>query len=452
MKRWLISKLQEWKDKPRRKPLLLLGARQVGKTWLMKEFGRLAYKKTAYVRFDKEPRMREAFEQDYDIKRLLTSIQLHSGTAITPEDTLIILDEIQECPSALTSLKYFCEEAREYSIIAAGSLLGLAEHTGTGFPVGKADRLMMYPMSFTEFLHASGHADYVELIRQRDWGMMKTFQDKLAELLRYYYYVGGMPEAVSAYAEEGDFQQVREIQSALLEDYRADFRKHSSESEAIRIAMVWDSIPEQLAREDKRFVLASVQKGLRAAQVRPPIQWLKDAGLVNVVQRVSRPELPLGGFSDAVFKLYFLDVGLLSAKCGLPADVLLGKNDIFRQYKGALTEQYVLQQLLSECDIMPYYWAAERSHAEVDFLFSNGRAVIPIEVKAELNLQSKSLKSFHRRYCNPLAVRTSMAPYAVNTINLPASNGVPAGSYRALDIPLFAISQLTAECEVLCQG
>lgn len=450
MKRWAIKDLESWKKHPRRKPLLLLGARQVGKTWLMHEFGRLHYKDVVYVRFDKDVYMRQAFEQDYDIPRLMNTLRIHSGLPVTPGETLIILDEIQECPCALTSLKYFCEDVPEQHIIAAGSLLGLEEHTGTGFPVGKVDRVYLYPMCYTEFLEACGYGRYVELLRSRDWGMIRTFQPKFEELLRYYYYVGGMPAAVQEYANSRDMAAVRSVQDNLLADYRGDFRKHATAEETHLIAQIWKTLPEQLAREDKRFVHSAVGAEVKAARLRGPIRWLQDAGLVNPVYRVRKPEIPLEAYAEPAFKMFMVDVGLLAAKSKLPAAVILEQNNIFKQYKGALTEQYVQQQLLAEARVEPFYWAAERAQAEVDFLLQMDVGTVPVEVKAERNLRAKSLQSFCKRFGNKLAVRTSMSSYAVSTAQLPAGKSLPQGlEYMVLDLPLFAICCLSDEVSAL---
>lgn len=437
MERWNMKQLDAWRQNPRHKPLLLLGARQVGKTWLMQEFGRRYFRNVVYIRLDNDEYMRQSFAQDYDITRLLDAMHVRSRLRIQPGETLVILDEIQESPHALTSLKYFCEEVRELHIIAAGSLLGVAEHTGTGFPVGKVDRIHMYPMSFTEFLAATGHEVYVELIRRRDWQMMKTFHLKLAELLRTYYYVGGMPEAVAAYVETRDVDTVRQVQLTLLEDYRQDFRKHASADETHLISQIWKSLPAQLSREDKRFVASAVESGLRAAKLRGPIRWLDDAGLVQLVRRVAHPEIPLPAYVDNAFKLYFLDVGLLAAKCELDADTLLEGNSIFMQYKGALTEQFVQQQLRAEHGLTPFYWTAEKAQAEVDFLLAQARRIIPLEVKAERNLQAKSLRSFCKRFDCDLALRISMSGYEQSTIEQASGH-----SYTLLDLPLYAVSAI----------
>ena len=440
MKRWSIERLIEWKKSVRRKPLLLLGARQVGKTWLMLEFGKKHYKNIVYVRFDKDVYVKASFEKDFDTTRLLNTLHLHTGKQITPGKTLILLDEIQECPAALTSLKYFCEDAPEHHIIAAGSLLGLEEHIGTGFPVGKVNRLHLYPMSFTEFLEACGYGRFVELLHSRDFDTIATFQSKYEELLRTYYYVGGMPEVVAAYVKHGDMQMVRSIQDDLLADYRNDFGKHATASEQHFISEIWRHIPEQLAKEDKRFVSSEVLPGVKAEKLRGPIRWLRDAGLVSTVHRVRIPEMPLDAYADNAFKMFFLDLGLLAAQCKLSASILLEHNKVFAQYKGALTEQYVLQQLLSDCELETFYWSAERAQAEIDFLIQTDKGVIPIEVKAERNLRAKSLRSFCARYGNKLAVRTAMGTYQSSAPDTEASR-----PYHLIDLPLFAISLIKEE-------
>lgn len=438
-----MQKLVEWKDSPRRKPLLLLGARQVGKTWLARAFGERHYQNTAYIRFDKEPALRESFQRNVQVKRLLADIQLASGEEVLPGKTLIILDEIQECSAALMSLKYFCEEAREYHIIAAGSLLGVELHQGVGFPVGKVDRLMLYPLTYTEFLNATGHQRFTELMRARDWETVMRFRETYENLLRFYFYIGGMPEAVSTYLETEQFVQVRQVQSALLDDYRADFSKHAPTAEQRRLAAVWDSVPAQLA-DNRRFVLADVAGGAKTATYRGPIDWLRDAGLLHAAYNVKQPELPLAGHRDTQFRLYHLDVGLLAAQSKLDAGVVVEKNGVFRQFKGALTEQYVHQQLLAECGQEAYFWLPEKAQAEVDFLLETPAGVVPLEAKAELNLKAKSLRSYCRRYNPEKMVRTSMHGYAVNPYTYEDAHGVTR-QCRLTDIPLFAVSQVMAE-------
>ncbi len=451
MKRSIFHKLKEWKNNPRRKPLILMGARQVGKTWAMREFGRQEFAKVAYVRFDEDLELRRSFEEDFNIPRLLDTIQLRAKCQLTPQDTLIILDEIQECPAAITALKYFCEEAGEYAVMSAGSLLGIAERRGTGFPVGKVNRLYMHPMSFTEYLEGTGDEQYAELVRDGEWQQINIFERELINRLRRYYYVGGMPGVVAEYVESHNLRSVRDMQLDILHDYKDDFSKHASMETAQRIALLWDSIPAQLAREDKRFVYNQIREGTHARQMKMPQHWLEDAGLVTPVPRATTPQYPLEAFKDAAFKLYFLDVGLLAAKCRLNAELLLDRSAVFTQYKGALTEQYVQQQLRAECNMQPYYWTAERAQAEVDFLLPTDNGIFPMEVKAERNLKARSLQSFCRRYRQPLAVRCSMSPYSVQRVNIPATKTTAPCSYTLLDIPLHAVSRVAKECAALCQ-
>ena len=443
MKRYLLTALADWKKSVCRKPLLLLGARQVGKTWLMQEFAREQYRNVVYVRFDRDARMKESFERDYDMKRILTSLQLHAEAAVVPGETLIILDEIQECQAALTSLKYFCEDLPEQHVVAAGSLLGLYEHSGTGFPVGKVNMMHLYPMSYTEFLEACGQSRLVDLLNSRDWQMITLFAERLAEYLRYYYFVGGMPEAVRIFADNRDFSQVREMQLDLLAGYRRDFSKHAPLEQWPRIGMIWDSLPVQLARENKKFMCSEVKHGMRMRHLELSLQWLYDAGLAYAVRRVSKPALPVNAYSERAFKLFHLDVGLLAAQAGLRADVILEGNRIFQEFKGALAEQYVQQELRASCSLNPYYWTSSNGQTEIDFLIQLGMELVPLEVKAELNLTAKSLKSYCQKFEPTISIRTSMANYHVQQIPL---NGTER-SYTQLDIPLYALSQLARESE-----
>lgn len=447
MKRYLISKLEAWKNSPGRKPLLLLGARQVGKTWLLQEFGRENYRNVVYVRFDRDMLMKESFEKDLNMQRILTSLKLHAGADIVPGETLIILDEIQECQWALTSLKYFCEELQEYHVVAAGSLLGLHEHTGTGFPVGKVNMMHLYPMSYEEFLDACGEGMMVQLLRSRDWQMIGIFAEKYAEYLRYYYYVGGMPEAVKEFAGNRDFVRVRAVQSDLLDSYRRDFSKHAPLEQWPRIGMIWDSLPGQLARENKKFTCSEVQQGMRMRHLELSLQWLFDAGLAYAVRRVSKPSLPVNAYSERAFKLFHLDVGLLAAQSGLKAEVILEGSRIFQEFKGALAEQYVQQEMRVSLDQTPYYWANSNGMAEIDFLVQQGMELVPVEVKAELNLTAKSLKFYCQKFTPALAIRTSMAKYHVQKLTVDEGK-----TCTQLDIPLYAISQLQAECEAALAG
>ena len=444
MERFAMDKLLAWKNSPHRKPLLLLGARQVGKTWLLNEFGKRHFKKIANIRFDKNPVMHEVFSKDYDVSRLLSALQLEVGFKITPEDTLIIFDEIQTCPAALTALKYFCEDAPEYAIAAAGSLLGIAEHQGTGFPVGKVNRIYLYPMTFAEFLNASGHEQFAELIAKGDWDMLGTFHDKIADLLKTYYFIGGMPEVVASFVESHDFRQVRQIQNQLLADYSDDFEKHASKAVAAKIRMIWDSIPNQLAKENKKFVYADVKKSLRARNLEDPMQWLLAAGMIYHVHNVSKPSFPLNAYRENAFKAFFLDIGLLAAKSNLSAHTILEGNAVFQEFKGALAEQYVLQQIVADFESVPYYWAANTPTCEVDFLMEHEGNIVPIEVKAETNRQSKSLKFYCKKFRPSKAIRISMGKYFRQSVADTESN--PDG-YTLIDLPLFAVSQLLRECE-----
>ena len=450
MQRTLMKKLVEWKNSPRRKPLLLLGARQVGKTWLLKEFGRTCFRNTAYIRFDKNQPMRAAFERDYDIRRIILSIQVQVGFPVDPENTLIILDEIQSCPAALTSLKYFCEEARQYHIVAAGSLLGVGDQHGTGFPVGKVDRLYLYPMTFSEFLLATGNEPMLMLIRSRDWQMLRDFEDRISDLLRYYYFVGGMPEVVDTFIATNDFKQARSVQKTLLADFRDDFGKHAPSDQKPKIEKIWDSVPSQLAKENKKFIYGNVQKGIGARELEPAMRWLLDAGLITHVRRVSKPAIPLDSYADDAFKVFFVDVGLLAAKANLAAAAIIDGNRIFQEFKGALTEQYVQQQLLAEADLQSFYWTAGKDRAEVDFLIENESGIIPIEAKAEQNLRAKSLKAFCEKFRPHIAVRTSMHYYYRQAISYPASeNKASPAEYQLIDIPLYAISEICREIEAV---
>ena len=368
MKRYAMDKLVYWKNKRNRKPLILKGARQVGKTWLMKEFGKKCFKNTAYINFDSDVRMRRIFEDDYDIQRIIRMINIETGERIIPEETLIIFDEVQEAPKAISSLKYFCENAPEYAVVSAGSLLGVAIHEGVSFPVGKVESLNMYPMSFREFLTAMGEEALADIIEEKDYQALNTFSDKYINWLKLYYFVGGMPEAVNDYAECGDVTSVRDIQKQILELYENDFSKHTPNDELARIRMVWNSIPLQLAKENKKFFFGQIRKGARAKDFELAIEWLQDCGLAGKVYRVEKPGIPLKAYTDfSAFKIYLLDVGLLGAMSDLDARSILEKNELFTEFKGALTEQYVYQQIISETEYTPYYFSAS-SHTEIDFL------------------------------------------------------------------------------------
>ncbi len=427
-----MNALEAWRTSRNRKPIIIRGARQVGKTWLMKAFGKKAFKNVAYVNFDNNERMKELFKGDFDIPRLLTALQIEAKTSIKPNETLLLFDEVQEVPSALTSLKYFNEKAPEFAIVAAGALLGVALHGGTSFPVGKVAFLDLYPMSFTEFLVATGHADLVELLGKRDWSLLSAFKGQYIDLLRNYYFVGGMPEAVEAFAARRDYAEVREIQKRLLTAYEQDFSKHAPLETVPRIRMLWNSIPAQLARENKKFFYGLVREGARSKDYELAMRWLVDCGLIHRVERVNKPDVPLSSYAGSGFKLFMLDVGLLSAKSGLDIGTLLEGSRIFTEFKGALTEQYVQQQLRAETNIEPYYWSAERGDAEIDFLFQHGMEVVPVEVKAEENLKAKSLKSYSELFKPRTSIRTSMSNYRKED--------------WLTNLPLYAISQIIGIC------
>ena len=412
MRRFALEKLKKWKDSESRKPLIIRGARQVGKTWLMKEFGRECFENVAYVNFDSNVRMKGVFEGQIDIERIILAIEIETGVTIERENTLLIFDEIQEVPRALSSLKYFYENAPEYAIVAAGSLLGVAMHKKTSFPVGKVDFMDLYPLNFQEFLCALGEERYVDILQGKDTDMVNTFKDKYIDRLREYYYVGGMPEVVQTYVDTRNFKKVRELQKNLINYYQQDFSKHAEMNLVTRLNLVWNSIPMQLAKENKKYIYGQVREGARAKDFELAIQWLLDCGLIHKVQRINKPSLPLKAYMDLnAFKVFLLDIGLLIAMTDLDVKVILEGNKIFTEFKGALTEQYVLQQLISENGVMPYYYSATNSQGEIDFVVQGKTSVIPIEVKAEENLRAKSLKAFCDKYSPKFAVRTSMSDY-----------------------------------------
>ncbi len=422
MKRFAMERLLKWKTSKYRKPLIIDGARQVGKTWLMKEFGTTAYDDIVYINFDSNSQMEQLFANDLDIDRIVRGLELYIGKKIDPDNMLLIFDEVQEVPKALSSLKYFYENAPMYHIVCAGSLLGIALHGGTSFPVGKVDFLHLYPMSFQEFLWAMEQSQYAELLKQQDFEMVTNFKQTYIELLKQYYFVGGMPEAVSVFAENRDFREVRVIQQRILDAYEQDFSKHAPHEIVPKIRMIWNSIPSQLAKENKKFVYGLVREGGRAKDYETALMWLSDCGLVHKISRVNGAGVPLKAYEDLkAFKLFILDVGLLGCMTGLSSRTILDGNDMFVEFKGALTEQYVCQQLRTLEGIHTYYYTNQRGSCEVDFLIDNGEDVIPIEVKAEVNLKAKSLKVYCEKYTSRLAIRTSMADYKQQEglLNLP---------------------------------
>lgn len=369
MERFALSRMKEWKENENRKPLIIRGARQVGKTWIMKTFGQQYFEKTAYVNFDNNARMKQVFEGDLDIERLVLSISAETGVSIEAENTLIIFDEVQEVPKALTSLKYFYENAPQYAIVAAESLLGVALHQGTSFPVGKVDFLDLYPLNFREFLCAMGEKQFVSMLDSCDTQMVTVFKTKYIERLREYYFVGGMPEVVKDFSEKKDYNRVRAIQKNLINYYQQDFSKHAEIKLVPRLNLVWNSIPMQLAKENKKYIYGQVREGSRAKDFELAIQWLLDCGLIHKVQRIQKPDLPLKAYIDFdAFKLFLVDIGLLIAMTDLDAKVIIEGNKIFTEFKGALTEQYILQQLISDVGVIPYYYSTQNSKGEIDFL------------------------------------------------------------------------------------
>ena len=415
MERLQFDKLTIWKNSRDRKPLIIRGARQVGKTWLIKEFGKKEYSQTAYLNFESSKSLKNLFAIDFDIQRIITAIQIETDVQIDATNTLIIFDEIQECEGALNSLKYFFENAPQYHIIAAGSLLGVTLHQHTSFPVGKVDFLELYPLNFAEFLLALNKKSLYNLLLSRDWELITSFKSKYIELLRQYYFIGGMPEAVNSFSLENNFTRVRTIQKNILNAYEQDFSKHAPHDIVPRIRMIWQSIPSQLSKENRKFIFGALKHGARAKEFEMAMAWLIDSGLIHKVQRVSKPAIPLIEYSDiSAFKLYLVDVGLLGAMGDIDIKSIIEGNSIFQEFKGAMTEQYVLQQLMYRQELSIHYWSTEKSTAEVDFIIQFEGKVIPIEVKAEENLQSKSLKSYFQQYNPSVSIRTSMSDYRID--------------------------------------
>jgi predicted AAA+ superfamily ATPase len=455
MYRYKINELEKWKVSGNRKPLIILGARQVGKTWLIQEFGNREYKQTVYINFEKMKVVQNLFEEDFDVQRILSVLSIFARTAINPDDTLIVFDEIQAAVGGLTALKYFYEDTPQYHIIAAGSLLGMfvqgerrpsllksAEpqpnidrrsmslHQNTSFPVGKVDFLYLKPLSFLEFLGALDEERLVDLLKNPDWKIVNVLKERLVNYLRYYLFLGGMPEVVSHFIEHRDFRSARLLQRKILTSYQNDFSKHAPKEIVPRINMVWKSIPSQLSKENKKFIYGVIKEGARAKEFELAIQWLLDCGLLHQCFRISKPDMPLSAYQDlSAFKLYHNDVGLLGAMAKLPLKTILDGNTIFTEFKGALTENFVIQQLLLNEDNDIYYWTNENSTAEVDFVVQNEEEIIPIEVKSGTNVKSVSFKFFCEKYKPVKAIRTSLADYkqeewmtnlplyAINSIN-----------------------------------
>ena len=438
MYRRIIEDLKKWKQSPDRKPLILRGARQCGKTWILKEFGKTQYKKFAYILFDDNDNMKKVFSEAFNINRIITAMEIECGFKITAKDTLIFFDEIQECPQALKSLKYFCENAPEYHIVSAGSLLGLTLHQDTGFPVGKVEFLDLYPLDFEEFLIAIGQNGLCTALQSMDWTLINSYKERFVEYLRYYYYVGGMPEVVADFAEKKDFQRVNKIKKQIIDTYKSDFSKHAPFDIVNRIIEVYQSLPSQLAKENKKFIYGVIKKGARAKEYSSAINWLCDAGLVYKIPKINKPALPLMAYQNVdSFKLFMSDTGLLCALSGLDVKVILEQNALFQEFKGALTEQYVLQQLKVNQNFGIFYWSSDTTNSELDFLLQYTDRIIPIEVKAAENLQAKSLKFFRQKFSIPQSVRFSLADFREDT--------------GLTNIPLFSAMLLERYLESSCQ-
>lgn len=411
MKRDIYEELLRWKNDLNRKPLVITGARQVGKTWIMREFGRNEYDDVVYINCDNEKRMETLLSDDYNIDRILLGLQAISGINIKSDKTLIILDEIQEVPRGLHLLKYFYEEAPEYHIMVAGSLLGIILNRGVSFPVGKVDIMELHPMNFNEFLEAMGQEQLLKVLVSNDWKLIDILSSKYIELLRQYYFVGGMPEAVLSYCNSKDIAQVRDIQSNILKAYRNDISKHATKSESVKIGQVLDSLPSQLSKENKKFIYGVIKSGARATEFELAIQWLIDAGIIHKVNRIKEARMPLKFYEDiSAFKLFLLDLGLFACMCEVPASEILIGNNIFIEYKGAFAEQYVLQQIISR-KVKPYYWSSEKTPSEIDFVIQRDDKIVPIEVKAEVNVKARSLRQFITNNPDLKGVRYSMLGY-----------------------------------------
>ena len=439
MDRFAIEKLNKWRLNPDRKPLVLTGARQVGKTWLLKSFGQKEFANLAYVAFDGNPALVDFFKGGYsDVQRLITGLQAATGVPIVPNETLIVFDEVQLCPEALTSLKYWQENAPEYAIVAVGSLLGLHLQAGSGYPVGKTDSMTLYPMSFGEFLLAVGEGGLWEILNSAERTLYDSFSSRLIELLRLYFIVGGMPAAVTAFLRNRNPGDVRNVQLGILSDYDRDFAKHVPKNQLARIRSLWRSLPVHLAKEDKRFVASAVSGVKQARDLRDPFVWLESAALAYRVWNVTKPAIPLAAYQNHLFKFFGLDVGLLAAQSSIPVKALLEGNRLFTEFKGALVEQYVQQELRASCAMNPFYWSRADSQAEVDFIVESDDGLVPIEAKAERNVKAKSLRVFREKFAPPIAVRTSLSPYS-------KTDGL-------VDIPLYALSTLKTELGSLIGG
>lgn len=430
IKRDIIDKLKAWKSHPRRKPLVLQGARQVGKSWVLKKFGQECYEDVVYVNFDTMPTVKEDFKRTKEPHKLIKMLEMMAGRAISPATTLIIFDEIQECNEALNSLKYFCEDAPEYSIVCAGSLLGVAlNRAGASFPVGKVDFMNLYPVSFAEYLRAADEQLYhsYEMIDEV-MAVPEVIHQQLIDAYKVYLVLGGMPEAVSVYLDTRSWDEVKAIQDAILQSYSLDFAKHINNKDIPRVFQVWGNLQDQLAREDKKFRYADIQKGARAREYEGAIEWLCLAGLVHRVSAIETPRLPLSAYKKSnAFKLYLNDVGLLGRKFDLDSKTILMGDNLFTEFKGVMAENYVLQSLVRQFGNQHYYWTSGNK-AEVEFVLQFERKIIPIEVKADKNVTAKSLAYYRKSYAPPLSIRLS-------TLNMRKDDDL-------LNLPLYLVDKL----------
>ena len=412
MKRDAENRLIEWKNSPRRKPLIVMGARQVGKTYLLQQFGRDYYDHIAYINCDNNPRVANLFAEGYDIERIILAIGAITEVPIIAGKTLIVLDEIQELKHGLTALKYFCELAPQHHVAVAGSLLGVTMHHGESAPVGKVDILNMYPLTYIEFLNATGHEQLAKVLKSHDWKTIQLLKQDFIKHLRTYYFVGGMPEAVLKYVETHDTMSVRNVQNDILAIYRSDMSKHASPQEVVRITQVWPSIPAQLARENKKFIYGTIKSGGRAREFELAIQWLQDAGLVIRINRATKPDMPLKFYEDlSAFKLYLLDTGMLGALGNVPPEQLLIKDNELSGSKGAFTENYVVTQIAAMRNVTMCYYSNDNHTLEIDLLLQERSNIWPIEIKAEENLRSKSLSTYIKNNPSLIGLRFSMSDY-----------------------------------------
>ena len=412
MKRKLYDKLKAWKESPYRKPLIIKGARQVGKTYLAEEFGKNEYEDMIVLNCDKDKRIAGIFKGGFQTEKIISDIEILTGKKIIPGKTLLFIDEAGDVPETISSLKYFCEDAPEYHIILAGSLLGLAIHKGSSFPVGKVDELDLYPLSFEEFLLESRGESAVDKLRNGSLEDLSSLKSVFEEELRKYYFTGGMPEVVHGFLNGRDYKELRDIQKRILADYSLDISKHADSSILGRIHQVWNSIPQQLARSNRKFIYGDIQKGARAKDFELAIEWLIDAGMVYKIPRVRKAGIPLKFYEDfSAFKLFMLDHGLMGAMADAPIDEILLRNNVFEEYRGTFTEQYVLEQLKAELNKEIFYFDSENSKLELDFLLQNENVLVPVEVKAEENLRSKSLRQFYENVPSSRPVRLSMSDY-----------------------------------------